>query len=472
MIGKRSNKITTTHGGIVPIVKTLRDLRVPQLIRGCFDKRNARAEYGYEDVFISWILSQMCGATRLAQIMQKKKWKNILPDLKIPSHDTLGRVMKSLATKNKTAKSPGHTKIPGTYTVNENMTLNKMLVKITKAVNALSENRVYTLDIDAMFINTTRKDAARKAAKSGVTDHARIGFNPMICLIGDLPVFISMRSGDANSRLHIHKCLSDCLEVLDDSNIRIGRVISDAAGYNKDAMKMLDDRGIIFNMRFPHQKMMKTFNRQLSRQDGWRETRIGTANFRWDCEIADIPYTMHKLYQPWRVVAIRVPTDETAEELYGKEELKKRKKLKEEFAKQRLKEGAKLYDGGKWKEIDGYLYKFIITNDFAKGSEDLVVEYNRRGNSERKFSFMKRDFGWRMPPFCLMKHNTVFLIATALANNVFRGMVRKFINNVPDMKFSQRLAEFIKNFILVACEYVNGEYDFSNTDIAFEEIMV
>lgn len=472
MKGKRSNRITTTHGGIIPIVKALRDKRVPQVIRSCFPKRHARSEYGYEDVFISWVLSQMCGATRLAQIIKKDKWNRILPDLKIPSHDTLGRVMKNLATKNKTATSPGHTKTPGTYTVNENMPMNKMLVKTTKAVNALSENRVYTLDIDAMFINTTRKDAARKAALKGVTDHERIGFNPMICLIGDLPVFISMRDGNTNSRLNIHKCLRDCLEVLDDSNIRIGRVISDAAGYNTDAMKMLDDRGIIFNMRFSHKKNTKKFNRKLRRYDEWRETRIRTANFVWDCEIADIPYTMKRLSKPWRVVAIRVPTDETAEAIYGKEELRRRKKLKEEFAKQRLKEGSKLYDGGKWKEIDGYLYKFIVTNDFSKNSEDLVVEYNRRGNSERKFSFLKRDFGWRMPPFCLMKHNTVFLIATALANNVFRGMVRKFINNVPDMKFSQRLAEFIKNFILVACEYVNGEYDFSNTDIAFEEIMV
>ena len=137
-----------------------------------------------------------------------------------------------------------------------------------------------------------------------------------------------------------------------------------------------------------------------------------------------------------------------------------------------LKEGAGLYDEGKWKEIGGYKYKFIITNDFQRLPEQLMIEYNHRGTSERQFSFMKQDFGWRMPPFCKMKHNTVFLIASALANNIFRAMVRIFIGDVPGMKFSQRLKEFIKNFILVACEYINGEvYEFSKSKINYEKIM-
>ena len=79
-----------------------------------------------------------------------------------------------------------------------------------------------------------------------------------------------------------------------------------------------------------------------------------------------------------------------------------------------------------WKEIDGYYYKFFITNYFKKSSEELIIEYNKRGNSERKFSFIKNDFGWRLPPFMHMNENTVFMIASALANNVFRGMVVLF----------------------------------------------
>lgn len=474
MRGRNSNRIITGHGGIIPVVKKLKDLGVPKLIRDCLPPRKHNALYGHEDAFIAWSLSQMCGATRLAQIMEQDKWKKVIPDLKVPSHDTLGRIMKNLSTKNKTAKSVGHSSTPGTYTVNENLPLNRMLVKTTKRVGALSEKRSYTLDIDALFIATTRKEAARKQDEEGNLIPGRIGFNPMICLIGDMPVFVSMRNGDANARLNIHKCLSDCLGLLDESKIKIGRVISDAAGYNKKAMAMLDERGIIFNMRFPHMKMMKTFNMLLRNHEDWRETKIETANFTWNCEIADIPYVMWKSANPnpYRVVVVRVPTDEFAKHIYNKEQLRKQRDLKREYKKLLLKEGSGLYDEGKWKEIDGYKYKFIITNDFQRLPEQLMIEYNHRGTSERQFSFMKQDFGWRMPPFCKMKHNTVFLIASALANNIFRAMVRIFIGDVPGMKFSQRLKEFIKNFILVACEYINGEvYEFSNSKINYEKIM-
>jgi len=384
--------------------------------------------------------------------------------------------MKELATKDVTERAAGHSKKITQNTLNENLPLNRMLVKTTKLVGALQRNQSYTMDIDATFISTQRRGAIRNYKPNGKVDYTKVGFNPMICLIGNLPVFISMRNGDANSKLNLNTCLRDCFALLDESEIRVGRVISDAAGYTKDVLEMLQRREIKFNVRFPHQAQWTTFNNLLRAKRDWRQTEIATANFIWDCEIGDITYTMHESLDPFRVVAIRIPTEEYAKRIQERSETRRREEVKSKLQdlkdRKRLKEECKSYEGGNWKEQEGYLYKFIITNDFDRESEQLIKEYNKRGDAERKFSFMKRDFGWRMPPFYWMNQNMVFLIAAAMANNVFRGMQKMFVRHVPGLMHNHRLNKFIDIFIINVCEYIGGDvYEFSNTDIDFEKIM-
>lgn len=475
----RSNIKISPHGGVVPILKKIKEFGIPQVIRACLGKRKEQSKYGYDDVFIAWVLTSLCGGTRLDHITKLKKKLNIIPGLKLPSHDTLGRVMKKLATEIKTHRNinnAGVTKIVYTdYT--DSIDLNRMLIKATKRIGAIKEGRSYTLDIDATFIPTECRGAIRKRNDKGQIDYSKIGFNPMICLIGDLPVFISMRNGDAGPRFQLSDCLRNCISILEESKIKIGRVVSDAAGYNKEVFEMLHNKGIKFLVRFPYQIKMVTFKNTLQECDSWRKTEINTANFNWKCEIADIPYKMYDIpaerhiSPTWRVVAIRIPTHETQQKLDAEEFERKtsvRKKMKELADKKILKESGRPYNDTNWKEIDGYLYKFFVTNDYEKKSEELIIEYNKRGNAERKFSFLKNDFGWRLPPFMNMNENAVFLIAAALANNIFRGIASLFKKKIPQLRLNARLREFQYVFIDVACSYIDKTYVFYNTDIEYE----
>lgn len=474
----RSNIKISPHGGAVPILKKMKEFGIPQVIRACLGKRKEQSKYGYDDVFIAWVLTALCGGTRLDHVTKLKKKLNIIPGLKIPSHDTLGRVMKKLATESFTSRSVSKSTNKLSFTdYNDNIPLNNMLVKTTKRAGALKEGYSYTLDIDATFISTECRGAVRKVNEKGKIDYSRIGFNPMICLIGDLPVFISMRNGDAASRFQIPECIKNCISILEESKIKVGRVISDAAGYSKEAFEMLNNKGIKFLVRFPYTVKMETFKIELSKCNSWRKTEIDTANFNWQCEIADIPYKMfdlpveHRTSPTWRVVAIRIPTIETLKKLDIKEFERKQliqKKLKVLSDKKVLKEQGKPFTDTNWKEIDGYMYKFFITNDYKKTSEALVIEYNKRGNAERKFTFMKNDFAWKLPPFMNMNENTVFLIAAALANNVFRGMVSVFKKKIPQLRLNARLRDFQFVFIDVACAYIDKTYIFYNTDIEYE----
>jgi hypothetical protein len=472
----RSNIKVSPHGGAVPILKTLKEFGIPQLIRGCLGKRKKQAKYGYDDVLIAWVLTALCGGTRLEHISKIKKKLNIIPGLKLPSHDTLGRVMKKLATDIKVRSN--HSKEVKALIIetdyNENDLLNKMLIQATKRIGALKSGRSYTLDIDATFLATQCRGAESKHEKNG-----KNGFAPMVCLIGDLPVYISLRAGDSSARFMLNESLETCLNLLEESSIKIGRVVSDAAGYSRSVTEMLEKRGIKFVMRFPVTGEMNGFKKELG-QAYWRKTEIKTANDVWDCEIADVNYRMFfAKYKsaptiPLRVVAIRFPMNKTiakTESLEDRVEMNKINKKMDALSKsKRLKQQGKKYTEIHWKQINGYTYKFYVTNDFKKSSENIVYEYNKRGDAERKFSYMKNDFGWRLPPFQWMNENTVFLIASSLANNLFVGIRAIFNKQIPEVKLNSRLREFQFVFMHVSCALIKRTYVFYNTNIAYEKI--
>jgi hypothetical protein len=477
MKAKRLNIKISPCGGAVPILKKIKEFGIPQVIRSVLGSRKKQAKYQYADIFIAWILTTLCGGTRLDHITKLRKKLNIIPELelKLPSHDTLGRVMKKLSSEITTVKITRNNRQTLTQK-NDNIILNKMLVYASKAAHALQEDKQYTLNIDATFIPTECRGAVRKKNLEGKIDLAKIGFNPMVCFIQDMPVFISMRDGYANGHFEFNKCLQNSLNLLSEANITIGRVISDAAGYNKMAFEQLHAKGIKFLVRFPMQSKMETFKSSLISCGNWRKTEIQTAKFNWDCEVGDIPYKMHDHYSigyvspTWRVVAMRVPVKETDIDKRIVQELN-RKKLKTLAARKKLKEFAKSNNEGKWVTIGNYKYKFIITNDFEKKAEDLMVEYNKRGTTERIISFMKNDFGWKLPPFMNMNENTVFIIAASLANNIFKGIVGVFKKSIPELRLNMRLREFQFVFIDVACALIKGVYEFYNTEIAYEKIM-
>jgi hypothetical protein len=479
-----SNKNITTLGGIVPVLKSIKEYGIPQVIRSSLKQRRNQARYGYDDIILGWVLTTLNGGTRLEHISKLKKKFSIVPRLKLPSHDALGRGMKQLSSETLISESitkhGDKTKIV-TSEYNDNISLNRMLVRTTKRIGALKEGPKYTLDIDATFLHTERRGAKRSIKKNGKIDYTKIGFTPMVALIGDLPVNISLRNGNSGSRFRFYEFLENTLKLLEESKISVGRLVSDAAGYNKRALLLLDKKGIKFNIRFHFNKKMAVFKKKLADPKYWRKTEIETANHIWQCDIADIPYTMSKerKYHPevnYRVVAMRIPTETTRRHMDSIEQIERRayikERMKELSRKKVLKELAKPYEDRNWKTIGRYSYKFYVTNDFKKSAEEIIKEYNRRGDAERKFSFMKNDFGWSLPPFMNLNENNVFLIVSALANNIFRGVVKLFRKVFPGLRLNARLPEFKFTFIEVSCEHIDpGIYVFYSKEEGYVKLM-
>ena len=49
-----------------------------------------------------------------------------------------------------------------------------------------------------------------------------------------------------------------------------------------------------------------------------------------------------------------------------------------------------------------YVYRAIITNDWKMSDKDVVLFYNKRGESEKNFDIQNNDFGWAHLPLTIV----------------------------------------------------------------------
>lgn len=464
-----SEILTTRYGGIIPVVQEMIKRGIPELIDSHLEvefKRKHNSKYKFSDMFISWIAAALCGATRIDHVTGLRQDLEVIPDLNVPSHDTVGRMMKILSDKIKVQDRKMNYQVNDNY-YDDNISLNRLLIQATKQMGILNETDEYILDVDCTFIDTRCFGAMSMKDKDGP------GFYPMICLIGNLPVFIEMRNGNSVADFRIRETIEACLDLLGDAGIKIKKVRTDGAGYRKELLTMLERRNVKFLTASPvnitYKKMFNEFNAKE-----WKEVTIETANSFKNCLLSEINYKMHEVETAFRVIALKIPTDETLIEQLSEEEIKQRKSKSDKMIdldkKGLIKRNNKRFAEGDWNEVRGFKYKMITTNDFETPAEELIYLYNQRGEAERNFSFMKNDFGWNLPPFMHMNENTVFFIISALANNVFRAIALLFDQHIDELELNARVRRFQKAFIDTIAICMNGNWTYYNTKIDFGKI--
>ena len=101
-------------------------------------------------------------------------------------------------------------------------------------------------------------------------------------------------------------------------------------------------------------------------------------------------------------------------------------------------------------------YSPILTNDFEKTDDEVVIFYNQRGKEEREFDYLKNDFGWNNLPFSKLEQNTVFLIITAMCRNIYNYVIRKFSRRFRILQPHFRMKKFIFRFICIPAKWVKS----------------
>lgn len=432
---RRSNSKISSFGGALPVLKFLRDFKMPELIRECLGTRVKQAKYSYEDVLTAWMLTNFCGGYRLDHITDKRKDLEIIPGLKLPSHDTLGRVMKKLATEisifysEKTTDKKGKfdTTVNGQQ-ININEPMNNLLLKSTMKLGLLKPGETHTLDLDVTVVPNECYDAKMSYKRTRA-------YAPMMVSIGQLPIFIENRNGNVGASARILENVEHSVKILREQNINIDKVRMDAGGYILDAMNYMDDEEIKFYIsakRTP--RMMEA----AAKHKDWRPFKLETINSFWDCEAADVPFRMVHGKLDYRLVVMRAKLDEHKMPT-------------------------------KWTSHEGYAYRIVITNDWDSSAEEIMKFHNARGAVERSYDVLKNNFGFRLPPFSNMNENSVFMLIAALTNNVYQALIAWVNNDIKELSPVSRLRDFTRYFMSVSLEIIKGTAVFHDMERPYEK---
>jgi hypothetical protein len=432
----KSNTKISHFGGVLPILKFLKSFKIPELIRDCLGTRVKQAKYSYEDVLISWMLTNYCGGYRLDHITSKSKHLSIIPGLKLPSHDTLGRVLKKLANdisldfaKNSTDRDKKFDTTVNGQQININEPMNNLLLQTTVQLGLINPGETHTLDLDVTVVPNECFDAKMSYKRTRA-------YAPMIASIGQLPIFIENRNGNVAPLSRILENVKTSIDRLEEQNIKIDKVRMDSGGYALDAMEYMDRKGVKFYIGAKRSAGMMNV---IGKHKKWRRIEFETTQWVWKCQIADVPFRMVHGDVDHRLVVLRT-------------KIKKKKKAP-----------------AKWLEYEGYAYRVIITNDHEGVAEEIVHFHNARGAVERSYDVLKNCFGFRLPPFSNMNENTVFMLLSALTNNVYHALVRWVSTEFEELSPVSRLREFIQKFVEVSLTFVNKTPVFFTVERPYEK---
>ena len=397
-----------TFGGIFPIMDIFEHLGLGNLIDSTLGKRDASwNSFKYSDVIETLFCNYLCGGDCLEDINMLAPQFSLRPNTRIPSSDTVGRVLKSLATENISyaCENSGNS-----YCFNTAEKLNILLLKMIKLLGLLKADEEVTLDFDHQFIPAHKFDAKYSYKKD-------FGYFPGWASIGGILVGGENRDGNTNVKFHQADTL---VRIMDRVKLILGVTIknfrADCGSFSKDIIEAVEPRCEHFYIRASNCSSRYEDFREF---EGWESTEI---DFQ-ACELASFDHEMNE--SKYRLVVQRSP----------------------------MKEGGKIVT-----DMFGtvYVYRAIITNDWEMSEKDVILFYNKRGESEKNFDIQNKDFGWAHLPFSFLNENTVFMLVTAMLKNFFLYLTQKLSEKIKAIKKTSRLKKVLFHFICVPAKWIKS----------------
>lgn len=273
-----SSKKVNPFGGLFFVINDLKNKGLAKLIDSHLGKRVKQAKYSYSDIILNWAYCNFCGAERLEDI---EKLRDSL-DMKLPSHDALGTVMKSFSLNlNKLDKHEFSIHKP----------LNKLMVNTALKLDLLNKRENYTLDYDNTIIEHQKYDKK-------LTYKMIKGYQPGVSFINKVPVYIEGRNGNSNAVYQITETVERSLEILKESGIKIKRFRSDSAAYSRAMFKLMDKEKIEFFIRARRSNILKQAYVDYT---GWEEIDMYGKTY----QVKSIEYTPIGSKSVYRMVVYR-----------------------------------------------------------------------------------------------------------------------------------------------------------------------
>jgi Transposase DDE domain group 1 len=438
-------------GGIGLVISKLRALKSFELFDRFLGKRVKQAKYAYADVFLGWILCNLCGAKRLEDIYTENLNGAFsqIPIAKLCSPDSIARIFKRFATPLEQFNSKR-----ADNQVNQNPLMNNLLLEFAKSLNLLSGQENYMLDFDVTHIPCEKADAR-------MTYKQHTGYAPAVSLIGKIPIHIEQRNGNTSPAFEILRTLKEAFSILQQHGINAGSIRMDAASYQKELLHWLDKEGKKFYVR----QTNTFFNISEVKIGNWKQVPLHNRTE----EITSVKLQPFRSGKMFRIVATRFKKAATKDDIrkwidFQKQltslkiqieqaEISKSNNLEDLFKKEEQLLNEESIELMEEKEDNGkvnykkYIYRSIVTNDYVNSELDIVKNYDARGDSENNFRDLLNDFNWRRLPFSNLNENTVFLYVASMTKVLFLYLMREISQRYDKIKEHYKLKKFVAYFV-------------------------
>lgn len=403
-------KVTTTtenisaYGGLNFISEIFNNLEFSCLIEKHLGKRSLQSEFSYSDVIKNLWMLFLAGGDCAEDIQEHLKSDFLqIPNLKVCSPDTIGRVLKSLSNQKEIHIS--NSGIEHQFSNHKN--LNMLNLEILLKTKALKPNESYDFDFDHQFIPCEKYDS-KKSYKM------KRGYFPGVSTIGKHIIHFENRNGNTNVKYKQADTLKNAYALLKTKNIKINRSRMDCGSFSKEIIDVVEQNSKLLYIRA---QRCAELSCQIRAVKNWKSVRIGI----FDVEVCSVNYKPFKGDKTYRYVVSR--------------ERNKTGQTDIEFQ-------------------DNFIYRAILTTDMDASDQQVIEYYNQRGATEKIFDEMNNDFGWKKLPFSFLEQNTVFMLVMAMCRNFFLHLLTVFSKKVSFVKTTYRLKKFIFRFVIVPFKWI------------------
>ena len=399
----------TSFGGIFHIMDIFSNLGLGRIIDSTLGQRGESGRaYQYSDIISTVFYSYLCGSNCLEDINTLSPQFSRRPGTDTPSADTIGRGLKELTEDNK-LYTCDHS--DSEYKFNTADKLNRLLFKMIKKLGLIKAGSGIDLDFDHQFIPAHKYD-------SEYSYKGDYGYFPGWATVGGIFVGGENRDGNTNVKFHQADTLRRIMERLTDIlGVNINRFRADCGSFSKEIIQTVESHCKLFYIRASN---CSGRYEEFRACKSWQESKIGYE----DCALTSIKVPDFVVGKNYRLVVQRTVKKDD--------------------------------DGKAMTDMFGtvYVYRCIITNDWESSEKEIVVFYNKRGESEKNFDIQNNDFGWAHLPFSFLGENTVFMLVTAMLKNFYLYLLDKLSGKIEPLKKSSRLKSFMLYFVCVPAKWI------------------
>jgi len=413
-------KVLNSHhispfGGLNFVLSEFDKAGIGQLLSNHLPKLASQSKYNWKDIFYSFWSVMFCGgscAEDLAINFRKSFQSN--PFMKIPSPDRVLERMKDLSEPMQKFNTPRGKK---EHEFSLNDSLNRLNIKLLKRLSFMDRNNAATLDYDNTLIFSNKSDAK-------MTYKKQFGYAPGVGIIGKNIVYIENRNGNSTAETLQQNTLRRMFDLFNKENIKIKIFRADGASYYFSTLLEIDKNVDKFFLRA---RMSNSLSEAIKKVEKWEEVKIddeivyrGSVEFIPFEKIAKREKKQH-LLKKYRLVITKIKRNDGQYNLFTEEP---------------------------------YNYRAILTNDYEKTNDEVVLFYNQRGAIEREFDVLKNDFAWDNMPFSKLEYNTVFLLITAMCRNLYNFIINRFSKIYANLSSNFRLKKFIYRFMCIPAKWI------------------